>query len=132
MTSNNQPAKNNPACMSVLVPLFENPLPNKIPYWEVSASDTPIAHLSVAGSLDPEESWSHGVLFHSLYFMFHISPTIGVNKLAWEPREKIRINIRARDSVLRIANFSDYTRTPKQCATRMRKWLKTIVTYLAK
>lgn len=132
MTSNNQLLENTPACMSVLLPLFGNPFPDKIPYWEATASDDLIAHLFVAGSFDPEASWSNGVLYHSTYFMFQINPTIGSNKLTWEPGEKVRISVQTRSNVLRIANFPDYTGTPEQCAARMQKWLKTVTAYLAK
>lgn len=130
MTSNNQSTENTLACMSVLLPLFANPFPDKIPYWEATASDNLIAYLFIAGSLDPEESWANGVLYHSMYFMFHVNPAIGSNKLTWEPGEKVRVHVQTRDSILRIADFSDYTGTPEQCAARIQKWLKTVTAYL--
>ena len=131
MKSNNQSPKVAPASMSLLLPLFGNPLPAKIPYWEASAGDTLIANLFIAGSFDPEVSWANGVLLHSFYFMFHVTPALGSNKLTWKPGDKVRITIKTRDSALKIASFTDYTGTPERCAARMQKWLKTVAVYLA-
>lgn len=131
MKLNNQSSKAVAASMSVLLPLFDNSLPDKIPYWEANAGDTLIAHLFIAGSFDPEASWANGVLLHSMYFMFQINPAIGSNKLTWESGEKVRITIKTRESMLKIASFPDYTGTPEQCAARMKKWLKMVAAYLA-
>jgi len=119
------------ASMSELLPLFANPFPDKVPYWEIEASDTLIANLFIAGSLDPEESWPSGVLLHSMYFMFQVNLTAASKKLIWAPGNKVRISAKTRDSVLGIAQFPEFTGTPEQCAEKMKKWLQSVTAYLA-
>jgi hypothetical protein len=110
--------------MEYLVPLFENPWRENIPYWVARSHSDHSPTISITGSFDPKEVWQRQILENSRMFKFVV---VGIDGKFWYDKgDPVRIILLCADGYDRqvVERFESYTGTPEECADKMQKWLK--------
>lgn len=109
--------------MKELIPLFQNPEPEKIPFYEIDESwcDFFGAGIKVRGSLDKEESWPEGQFNLSRCFAFLVTDYDHPYYRAGDRvfATPLYVSGQALPTVFKIG-----LETPEECAQKVKAWLK--------